>query len=64
MVPGNATLPHLTRQVSDFYTACVLEAMMPNRTTPGFIGNRLQFTLLREALHIVHSGTASAEIVD
>ncbi len=29
------------------------------RRAPGFVGNRLQFALLREALHIVHSGIAS-----
>ena len=31
---------------------------------PGFIGNRLQFALLREALHIVEQGVASIEDVD
>ncbi|HHC1130413.1 TPA: 3-hydroxyacyl-CoA dehydrogenase family protein [Klebsiella pneumoniae] len=35
-----------------------------NRAAPGFVGNRLQFALLREALHIVHSGIASPEVVD
>ncbi|NLO58170.1 MAG: 3-hydroxyacyl-CoA dehydrogenase family protein, partial [Synergistaceae bacterium] len=30
----------------------------------GFIANRLQFALLREALHIVESGVASMEEVD
>ncbi len=37
---------------------------MLNRAAPGFVGNRLQFALLREALHIVHSGIASPEVVD
>jgi len=31
---------------------------------PGFIGNRLQFAVLREALHIVRSGAATPETVD
>ena len=35
-----------------------------DRAAPGFVGNRLQFALLREALHIVKSGIASAEVVD
>jgi 3-hydroxybutyryl-CoA dehydrogenase len=35
-----------------------------NREAPGFIGNRLQFALLREAMHIVESGIASKEAVD
>ncbi len=59
VVPGSATLPHLAREVSDFCAACALEAVVLNRAAPGFVGNRLQFALLREALHIVHSGIAS-----
>ncbi|MDR3589478.1 MAG: 3-hydroxyacyl-CoA dehydrogenase NAD-binding domain-containing protein [Negativicutes bacterium] len=35
-----------------------------NREALGFIGNRLQFALLREALYIVESGIASKEAVD
>lgn len=35
-----------------------------NKETPGFIGNRLQMAMLREAFHIVESGIASAEAVD
>jgi 3-hydroxybutyryl-CoA dehydrogenase len=34
------------------------------REAPGFIGNRLQFALLREAMYIVESGIASKEAVD
>ncbi|VTM20908.1 3-hydroxybutyryl-CoA dehydrogenase [Klebsiella pneumoniae] len=63
-MPGSATLPHLAREVSDFCAACALEAVVLNRAAPGFVGNRLQFALLREALHIVHSGIASPEVVD
>lgn len=35
-----------------------------HRDIPGFITNRLQFALLREALHIVQSAAASVEDVD
>ena len=63
-MPGSATLSHLAREVSDFCAACALEAVVLNRAAPGFVGNRLQFALLREALHIVHSGIASPEVVD
>jgi len=31
---------------------------------PGFVGNRLQFAVLREALHILSEGIASAEDID
>jgi len=34
------------------------------KEAPGFIGNRLQLTLLREALHCVREGIATAEDVD
>ncbi len=61
VVPGSATLPHLANQISDFLSACSLEAVVLNRAAPGFVGNRLQFALLREALHIVKSGIASPE---
>lgn len=64
VVPGSATHPQLPEQVSQFFSACELEAVVLNRAAPGFIGNRLQFALLREALHIVHSGIASPEVVD
>lgn len=64
VVPGSTTRPELSPLVSDFFTACGLEAVVLNRAAPGFVGNRLQFALLREALHIVQSGIASAEVVD
>jgi len=50
--------------VSDFFATAALEAVVLQRAAPGFVGNRLQFALLREALHIVHSGIASPEVVD
>jgi len=34
------------------------------REAPGFIGNRLQFAMLREAMHLVETGIASKEAVD
>lgn len=64
VVPGSATRPELPQQVSDFLSATGLEAVVLNRAAPGFVGNRLQFALLREALHIVQSGIASPEVVD
>ena len=38
--------------------------VLVQREVPGFIANRLQFALLREALHLVESGVASAADVD
>ncbi len=34
------------------------------RDIPGFVGNRLQFAVVREALHLLEEGVASAEDID
>ena len=38
--------------------------ILVRRDVPGFVGNRLQFAVLREALHLVQEGVASPEDVD
>ncbi len=38
--------------------------ILVRRDVPGFVGNRLQFAVLREALHILSEGIASAEDID
>ena len=38
--------------------------ILVHRDVPGFVGNRLQFAVLREALHLLESGIASAEDID
>ena len=38
--------------------------VLVRREVPGFISNRLQFALLREALHLIEAGVASAADVD
>lgn len=35
-----------------------------DKNIPGFIGNRLQYAMLREAIHIVEEGAATPEMVD
>lgn len=64
IVPGTATKPEYLSELQQFLVAIQLEAVVLDRAAPGFVGNRLQFALLREALHIVKSGIASAEVVD
>jgi 3-hydroxybutyryl-CoA dehydrogenase len=64
VVPGTATHPDITRRTAEWMTAIGMEPVVLNKAIPGFIGNRLQFAVLREALHIVRSGAASAETVD
>lgn len=64
IVPGRATDPRHLAAVQALLVGMDLEAVLLERAAPGFVGNRLQFAVLREALHIVHSGIASAEVVD
>ncbi|MEN4169248.1 3-hydroxyacyl-CoA dehydrogenase family protein [Serratia marcescens] len=64
IVPGSATEPRHLAAVQALLGEMALEAVLLERAAPGFVGNRLQFAVLREALHIVHSGIASAAVVD
>jgi 3-hydroxybutyryl-CoA dehydrogenase len=64
VVPGK----HTARETVDI-TVKLLEIIgkkpIPlKREAPGFIGNRMQYALLREAMYIVDSGIASKEAVD
>ncbi|EPF2241923.1 3-hydroxyacyl-CoA dehydrogenase family protein [Citrobacter werkmanii] len=64
IVPGTATKAEYLHELQKLLLSMQLEAVVLDRAAPGFVGNRLQFALLREALHIVKSGIASAEVVD
>ena len=64
VVPGTATHPSATEKTVELMRRIGAEPVVLNKAIPGFIGNRLQFALLREALHIVQSGAANAATVD
>jgi 3-hydroxybutyryl-CoA dehydrogenase len=64
VVPGTATLPEVTRQTATLMSAIGMEPVVLEKAIPGFVGNRLQFAVLREALNIVRSGAATADEVD
>jgi 3-hydroxybutyryl-CoA dehydrogenase len=64
VVPGTETDPDVTRRTADLMTAIGMEPVVLTKAIPGFVGNRLQFAVLREALAIVRSGAATAEVVD
>ena len=40
------------------------QPILVHHDIPGFVGNRLQFAVLREALHLLEAGIASAEDID
>lgn len=64
VVPGRATAPGVTARTEALMSAIGMEPVVLAKAIPGFVGNRLQFAVLREALNIVRSGAASPEVVD
>lgn len=51
VVPGTATLPEVTQQTAALMSAIGMEPVVLERAIPGFVGNRIQFAVLREALN-------------
>ncbi|CAB3785418.1 3-hydroxybutyryl-CoA dehydrogenase [Paraburkholderia caffeinitolerans] len=64
VVPGRATAPEVTARTEALMRAISMEPVVLAKSIPGFVGNRLQFAVLREALNIVRSGAASPDVVD
>lgn len=64
VVPATATTPDVIEQTIALLRQIQAEPVLLTKAIPGFIGNRLQFALLREALHIIQSGAADAATVD
>jgi 3-hydroxybutyryl-CoA dehydrogenase len=64
VVPGSATDRAVVERSVALLAAIEAEPVVLQAAIPGFIGNRLQFAVLREALHIVRSGAATPETVD
>jgi len=64
VVPGEKTGKDIVDKTMEWVKALGKEPVRMNKECPGFIGNRLQLALLREALYIVENGYADAEEVD
>jgi len=64
LVPGNKTSIETINNTMLWIESLGKKAVKMNKECPGFIGNRLQFALLREALYIVEQGYAEAKDVD
>lgn len=64
VVPGTRTAPATTDRVVAVLREIGSDPVVLHKAVPGFIGNRLQFAILREALHLVHSGVADPETID
>jgi 3-hydroxybutyryl-CoA dehydrogenase len=64
VVPSPRTSPVVVERTLTLLRASRAEPVLVEKEIPGFIGNRLQYAILREALAIVRSGAASPEGVD
>lgn len=64
VVANDATTPEVVAWTRAFLVRLGKEPVILRRDVRGFIGNRLQYALLREALALVQDGIASAEDVD
>lgn len=64
LVPSAATLPHILEAARGIYSDAGLAPVMVRREVEGFVFNRLQGAVLREAYALVRDGVASVEDVD
>jgi 3-hydroxybutyryl-CoA dehydrogenase len=64
VVSGPQSRPEAVELARAAVASCGKRPVLVQRDVPGFIWNRLQHALLREALWIVDNGVASPEAVD
>lgn len=64
VVGGQRTAGWAVERAADFYRATGKEVLILDREVPGFVANRLQEALWREALHMVAAGEASVRQID
>ncbi|MCH3965014.1 MAG: 3-hydroxyacyl-CoA dehydrogenase family protein [Clostridium sp.] len=64
VVPGKHTSGEIMDRTMEFIDFIGKKGVRLEKECPGFIGNRLQLALLREALYIVEQGFAKPEEVD
>ncbi len=64
VVPGDETSPETVDRTYDLLRSVGKHAVKVKKDVPGFVGNRLQHALWREAVAIVDQGIADAATVD
>jgi 3-hydroxybutyryl-CoA dehydrogenase len=64
LVPGPRTAAQHVRAAEAQLRAIGMQPVVLRHAIPGFVGNRIQFAVLREALHILRSGAADASEID
>ncbi|MDH3601810.1 MAG: 3-hydroxyacyl-CoA dehydrogenase NAD-binding domain-containing protein [Candidatus Tectomicrobia bacterium] len=64
VVGGVKTDPAVVDWTADFWTAVGKKPLKMTKELPGFIANRLQEAMWREALHMIHNGMATIKEID
>lgn len=64
IIPGPETDDATVATLTDLAASMGKAPLVARRDVPGFIWNRIQFAVLRECLHMLEAGVASAEDID
>ena len=64
IVPGKKTNKFFLNEAKNFYKSISMNPIMLKKELPGYLSDRLQEALWREALHIVNEGYAKTEDLD
>tara|TARA_Y100000590_G_scaffold434228_1_gene552203 strand:- start:483 stop:1421 length:939 start_codon:yes stop_codon:yes gene_type:complete len=64
IVPGKKTSKKYLNKADKFYKSISMKPIMVKKELPGYLSDRLQEALWREALHIVNEGYASTKDID
>ena len=64
VVPSPHTSPGVVTQTMEYWESMGKVPVLLQKETTGFVGNRLAFALLREAIHLVNEGVATVEDID
>ncbi len=64
VVPSPHTNPKVILRTMELWKSMGKITVFLKKETTGFVGNRLAFALLREAIHLVNEGVASVEDID
>ena len=64
VIGGKDTLEEVKNYTFNLFQSMGMHPVLVKKDVPGFVGNRLQHALLREAISIVEQGIADPKIVD
>ena len=64
VIPGTATDPRVVDRVVELIESLGKQVVLVERDVPGFIWNRLQLAVMREAVWLAENGVAAPETID